>query len=48
MKQSLPSHDKAKMIMVGNSGVGKTSFLCRFCDSEFSEAYISTIGTIYQ
>jgi len=33
-----------KIIVVGNSGVGKTSLLMRLCDDIFSNVYISTIG----
>jgi small GTP-binding protein len=36
---------KAKMALVGDSGVGKTSLIRRFVLNEFSDAYINTLGT---
>ena len=33
-----------KILMVGNSGVGKTSIMNRFADNEFSQTHIATIG----
>ena len=33
-----------KVLMVGNSGVGKTAFVTRYCDDCFSPAFISTVG----
>ena len=33
-----------KVLMVGNSGVGKTAFVTRYCDDTFSPAFISTVG----
>lgn len=33
-----------KVLMVGNSGVGKTAFVTRYCDNTFSPAFISTVG----
>uniref|UniRef100_A0A914VFZ0 Uncharacterized protein n=1 Tax=Plectus sambesii TaxID=2011161 RepID=A0A914VFZ0_9BILA len=37
-----------KLIVVGDSGVGKSSLLSRFNDNEFSESFISTIGVDYK
>lgn len=34
-----------RLLLLGDSGVGKTCLLCRFTDSEFHPAHISTIGT---
>ena len=33
-----------KLIVVGDSGVGKSNLMLRFADDSFSTAYISTIG----
>lgn len=33
-----------KIIVIGDSGVGKTSFVTRFVDDEFHSSFISTIG----
>lgn len=33
-----------KILILGDSNVGKTCLVYRFCDGQFSENYISTIG----
>lgn len=33
-----------KFLALGDSGVGKTSFLHQFTDNEFSNKFISTVG----
>lgn len=33
-----------KIVFVGNSAVGKTSFLGRFCDGRFSPGSAATVG----
>lgn len=33
-----------KLLIIGNSGVGKTSFLFRYCDSSFTGNYQTTVG----
>ncbi len=37
-----------KLIIIGDSGVGKTCFLMRFADDSFTTTHISTIGKIGQ
>ncbi len=33
-----------KTLLVGDSGVGKSALLLRYCDNFYNDAYISTIG----
>lgn len=37
-----------KVLIVGESGVGKSSILLRFCEEPFVESYISTIGVDFK
>ncbi|XP_036313064.1 EF-hand calcium-binding domain-containing protein 4B isoform X1 [Pipistrellus kuhlii] len=37
-----------KIVFVGNSAVGKTSFLRRFCDDQFSPGMTATVGIDYR
>jgi len=43
-----------KLLIIGNSSVGKTSFLFRYSGDSFSSAFVSTVGidfkvkTVYQ
>lgn len=34
----------AKILMIGNSGVGKTNIMLRYCENSFNTAHMSTIG----
>ena len=36
------------MVIIGNSGVGKSSLLLRFCDDSFREMYLTTIGVDFK
>lgn len=36
------------MVLIGDSGVGKSCILLRFADDTFSESYISTIGVDFR
>lgn len=38
----------AKIVMVGECGVGKSSLLRAFCDSDFSPSYLSTVGVDFR
>lgn len=33
-----------KVLVIGNSGVGKTSMLVRYTEKTFQEAFVSTVG----
>ena len=37
-----------KILLIGDSGTGKSSILCRFCDGFFSDNFISTIGVDFK
>lgn len=37
-----------KIVIVGDSGVGKTNILFRFCDNEFKTSYVATIGVDFK
>ena len=43
------SHDyQYKVVLIGDSSVGKSSLLQRFADDNFSEAYLATIGVEFK
>ena len=37
-----------KIVLVGESNVGKTALLTRFSDDTFSESFISTVGVDFK
>lgn len=37
-----------KILLIGDSGVGKSCMLLQFCDSIFTDSYISTIGVDFK
>lgn len=37
-----------KVIIVGDSGVGKTNLLTYFCEGVFKESYVATIGVDFK
>lgn len=44
-----PDHDYLfKLLLIGDSGVGKSALLLRFCDKLFNSTYITTIGVDFK
>ena len=48
LSEDSKNEETIKIIILGNSKVGKTSFLIRFTKNKFDETYLSTIGIDYQ
>lgn len=46
--KELPVDYSAKIIIVGDSGVGKTNILYRFCNSEYKPSLVSTVGVDFR
>ncbi len=43
------AHDVAlKVIIIGDSGVGKTNILTRYCEGIFKDSYVATIGVDFK
>jgi small GTP-binding protein len=38
----------AKLLIIGDSGVGKTNLLLRYCESDFKTSYVPTIGVDFK
>jgi Ras-related protein Rab-8A len=47
-KKNLASDMLLKVIIVGDSGVGKTNLLTYFCEGLFKENYVATIGVDFK
>ena len=41
-------YNKIKIMLIGDSTVGKTSLIRKYCENEFSETYITTVGIDFQ
>ena len=37
-----------KLVLIGDSGVGKSCLLLRFADDQFTDSYITTIGVDFR
>ena len=45
MSKREPGYDwLVKLLIIGDSGVGKTNILVRFCESNFIASHLTTIG----
>jgi GTPase SAR1 family protein len=48
MEDRSKSNITLKYLVVGDSGVGKTSLLMRYCEDSFQTDYLSTIGVDFK
>ena len=37
-----------KVIVIGDSGVGKTNMITRFCENQYKASYVTTIGVDFK
>ncbi len=37
-----------KVIVIGDSGIGKTNLITRFCENAFKDSYVATIGVDFK
>ena len=37
-----------KLIIIGDSGVGKTNLMTKYCDGEYKDSYVATIGVDFK
>ncbi len=44
MKKQVGYDYLAKILVIGDSGVGKTNILLRFCQNNFMTSHLTTIG----
>lgn len=44
MRRDLGYDYLAKLLIIGDSGVGKTNILLRFCENNFLTSHLTTIG----
>ncbi len=38
----------AKLVIIGDSGVGKTNLMTKYCEGIFKESYVATIGVDFK
>lgn len=46
--ESMTQNYQYKIVLIGDSSVGKSSLLRRFADDSFEESYLATIGVDFK